>query len=124
MTISSPSSNQRPTAAELQNLTKWVDAQIAAHDAKATPEPGRVTARRLNKVEYNNTIRDLLGLDIQPAAGFPNDDSGYGFDNIGDVLSMPPVLFERALDAAEKVARAAISTGETEQLIRSTAPGR
>jgi hypothetical protein len=102
----------RPSAAELQNLTKWVDVQLIAHDSKATPEPGRVTARRLNKVEYNNTIRDLLGLDFQPAADFPNDDSGYGFDNIGDVLSLSPVLMEKYLNAAENISRLAIITGK------------
>ena len=72
------------------------------------PDPGRVTARRLNRAEYNNTIRDLLAVDFQPAADFPADDSGYGFDNIGDVLSLSPVLMEKYLAAAEKIAKAAI----------------
>jgi len=72
------------------------------------PDPGRVTARRLNRTEYNNTIRDLLAVDFQPAADFPADDSGYGFDNIGDVLSLSPVLMEKYLAAAEKIAKAAI----------------
>ena len=72
------------------------------------PDPGRVTARRLNRVEYNNTVRDLLGVDFKPAADFPADDSGYGFDNIGDVLSLSPVLMEKYLAAAEKIARKAI----------------
>jgi hypothetical protein len=70
----------------------------------APSDPGRVTARRLNRYEYNNTIRDLLGFDFQPAADFPADDSGYGFDNIGDVLSLSPVLMEKYLAAAEKIA--------------------
>ena len=63
-------------------------------------DPGRVTIRRLNRAEYNNTIRDLLGVDFQPADDFPSDDVGYGFDNIGDVLSMPPILLEKYLSAA------------------------
>jgi hypothetical protein len=67
-----------------------------------------VTARRLNRAEYNNTIRDLLGVDLRPADDFPGDDSGYGFDNIGDVLTISPVLMEKYLAAAEKLARAAI----------------
>jgi len=71
-------------------------------------DPGRVTARRLNRAEYNNTVRDLTGVDLQPADDFPQDDSGYGFDNIGDVLSLSPVLMEKYLAAAEKVARAAV----------------
>lgn len=68
------------------------------------PDPGRVTIRRLNKAEYNNTIRDLLGVDFKPADDFPDDDVGYGFDNIGDVLSLPPVLLEKYLAAAQGIA--------------------
>lgn len=71
-------------------------------------DPGHVTARRLNRAEYNNTVRDLLAIDFQPAADFPADDSGYGFDNIGDVLSLSPILMEKYLAAAEKIAKAAI----------------
>jgi hypothetical protein len=65
-------------------------------------------ARRLNRYEYNATVRDLLAVPFQPAADFPTDDSGYGFDNIADVLSVSPALMEKYLAAAEKVARAAI----------------
>ena len=54
--------------------------------------PGRVTARRLNRAEYNNTVRDLLGVDLRPADEFPQDSPAYGFDNIGDALRLPPVL--------------------------------
>jgi hypothetical protein len=77
------------------------------------PDPGRVTIRRLNRAEYNNTVRDLVGIDFEAGADFPADDSGYGFDNIGDVLSLPPVLFERYLQAAEKVMSAAILNDHT-----------
>ena len=73
-----------------------------------SPTPARVTARRLNRAEYNNTVRDLFGLDLRPADDFPQDDSGYGFDNIGDVLSLSPVLLERYLKAAETVVQAAL----------------
>ncbi len=65
--------------------------------------PGRVTMRRLNRVEYNNTIRDLCGISFTPADDFPSDDVGHGFDNIGDVLSLPPILMEKYLAASEKV---------------------
>ena len=64
--------------------------------------------RRLNRYEYNATVRDLLATPFQPAADFPADDSGYGFDNIADVLSLSPSLMEKYLAAAEKIARAAI----------------
>jgi hypothetical protein len=60
-------------------------------------DPGRVTVRRLNRAEYNNTVRDLLGVDLKPADEFPADDVGYGFDNIGDVLSVQPILLEKYL---------------------------
>ena len=70
--------------------------------------PGRVTARRLNRLEYNNTIRDLLGVTIHPADEFPLDDSGYGFDDIGDVLSLSPLLMEKLSTSARHVARAAV----------------
>ena len=72
------------------------------------PSAGRVTARRLNRVEYNNTIRDLLGVAGRPADEFPVDDSGYGFDNNGDVLSVSPMLMEKYMQAAEKISRLAV----------------
>jgi hypothetical protein len=97
-----------PPAEDVKEVTGWFDAQFARLDGEMKPDPGRVTARRLNRAEYNNTIRDLLGVDFKPAADFPADDAGYGFDNIGDVLSLSPVLMEKYLAAAEKIARKAI----------------
>ena len=67
-----------------------------------------MTIRRLNRAEYNNTIRDLIGIDFHAADDFPSDDVGYGFDNIGDVLSMPPILMEKYLAAAESISEEAI----------------
>ncbi len=85
-------------------LTGWIDAELAKYGCGDGPrDPGRVTIRRLNRNEYNNTIRDLLGVDFRPADDFPSDDVGYGFDNIGDVLSMPPILLEKYLTAAENI---------------------
>src|SRR5438105_9952511 len=72
-------------------------------DRTAKPNYGRVTIRRLNRTEYNNTIRDLIGVDFKPAEDFPADDVGYGFDNIGDVLSVSPLLLEKYLAAAESI---------------------
>ena len=68
---------------------------------------GRMRLRRLSRAEYNNTVRDLCGIDIHPADSFPNDDVGYGFDNIGSVLSLSPLLLEKYLAAAEQIAHAA-----------------
>src|SRR5262245_12487900 len=71
-------------------------------------DAGRITARRLNRSEYNNTVRDLLGVTFRPADDFPQDDSSYGFDTIGDVLSLPPLLMEKYMTAAEKITRVAL----------------
>lgn len=102
-----PDEEKQPTLDERERIMKWIDFAVFSVDP-TNPDPGRVTIRRLNRVEYNNTIRDLVGVDFQPADDFPADDSGYGFDNIGDVLTLPPVLFERYLAAAEKVMSLAI----------------
>ncbi len=80
----------------------------AAGPSQDATDPGRVTARRLNRAEYNNTISDLLGVDVRPADDFPQDDSGYGFDNIADVLSLSPVLMEKYISAADRLARLAL----------------
>ena len=103
-----PEDDPRPHPDTLAAVTRWIDLELDRVDRTAAPDPGRVTIRRLNRTEYNNTIRDLLGVDLSPADDFPQDDSGYGFDNIGDVLSVSPVLMERYLLASERVARTAV----------------
>lgn len=100
------------SAADLAAVTAWIRKLPGVSDAAvedpAAIDPGRVTMRRLNRTEYNNTIRDLLGVTLRPADEFPMDDSGYGFDNIGDVLSLSPMLMEKYINAARTVARAAV----------------
>ena len=103
-----PKEKPKPTADEVANFTKAVNDIFDRADQNAKPDPGRVTIRRLNRVEYNNTIRDLVGVDFNPAEDFPADDIGHGFDNIGDVLSLSPVLMERYLAAAESIMQRAI----------------
>ena len=76
--------------------------------AAARPNPGRVAVHRLNRSEYTNAIRDLLAMDVDVASLLPVDDSGYGFDNIADVLSVSPMLLVRYMSAAGKVTRLAI----------------
>lgn len=105
-----PENKPQPDPSERDAVVGWLRLELARVDC-TKPDPGRVTLRRLNRVEYNNTIRDLVGVDFEPAADFPMDDIGYGFDNIGDVLSMPPILFEKYLAAAERIMDAAIVTG-------------
>ena len=72
------------------------------------PNPGRPVLHRLNRAEYANAIRDLLAVDVDPRAVLPADDSSYGFDNIGDVLSVSPVLLERYMSAAHRIGRLAL----------------
>ncbi|MFL6212400.1 MAG: DUF1592 domain-containing protein [Blastocatellia bacterium] len=103
-----PKGMPRPDKTEVEKVCAFIESEFSRADHLAAPDPGRVTARRLNRNEYNNTVRDLLGVDLRPADDFPQDDSGYGFDNIGDVLSLSPVLMEKYLAAAERVARAAV----------------
>ncbi|GAB5405312.1 MAG: DUF1592 domain-containing protein [Aureliella sp.] len=93
-----------------KKLINWITTAIDDFECGLTPNPGQVTLRRLNASEYQNTIRDLLGVNYSPAADFPGDDIGYGFDNIGDVLTLPPMLMEKYLLAAERITRFAIQT--------------
>jgi hypothetical protein len=92
---------------ERERLVRAIEAVINKVDPKAPPDPGRVTLRRLNRTEYGNTVRDLLAIDFDPSEDFPSDDIGYGFDNIGDVLTLSPVLLERYLAAAEAIVQRA-----------------
>ncbi|MEZ6143066.1 MAG: DUF1592 domain-containing protein [Zavarzinella sp.] len=103
-----PKNRPQPTVAEREEFLKLVKTTFELADRNAKPDPGQVTVRRLNKVEYANTVRDLVGIDFNPAEDFPADDIGYGFDNIGDVLTVSPVLFERYLAAAESIMSRAI----------------
>ncbi|MCB9938654.1 MAG: DUF1592 domain-containing protein [Planctomycetaceae bacterium] len=105
-----PEDAEQPTDAERKFLEEWIDSAVHDIDCVRDAEPGHVTMRRLNRQEYRNTIRDLVGIDYEPTEEFPADDIGYGFDNIGDVLSLPPILMEKYLDAAEDILDQAILT--------------
>jgi hypothetical protein len=103
-----PKKKTRPTAAEIEGLQTSIHKLLAAAIAKSKTDPGDVTIRRLNRVEYNQTIRDLCYLDGNFSADFPADDTGYGFDNIGDVLTFSPVHLERFLSVGEAIAAKAM----------------
>ncbi len=103
-----PQGNPRPAAEQSREVARWIEARLEEEAAGVAPSPGRVTARRLNRSEYDNTIRDWLGLDLGLSEDFPVDDTGYGFDNIGDVLSLSPLLMEKYLAAAEEIAGRAV----------------
>jgi hypothetical protein len=97
-----------PRPDQTDAVVQWIQTELESVEAARPPDPGRVTARRLNRTEYDNTVRDLLGVTLRAGDSFPHDDAGYGFDNIGDVLSVSPVLLEKYLRAAEQVSRAAL----------------
>ncbi len=103
-----PEEEPQPPEHQRQAVAGWLAKELDRIDKLTPPDPGRVTARRLNRTEYNNTVRDLLGVDTRPADDFPQDDAGYGFDNIADVLSLSPVLMEKYISAADKVTRTAL----------------
>jgi mono/diheme cytochrome c family protein len=103
-----PLEEEQPSEEARAAVVSWLTKELEHIDATTPPDPGRVTARRLNRNEYNNTIKELLGVDTRPADDFPQDDAGYGFDNIADVLSLSPVLMEKYVTAADRVARAAL----------------
>lgn len=98
-----------PPAVALQ-FVEAVTNLFEAADRLAPPDPGRVTVRRLNRAEYLNTTRDLFGIDFDPTENFPSDEIGHGFDNIGDVLTLSPILMERYLSAAEAITERVFSS--------------
>ncbi len=97
----------KPSSGDVAAVTAWIE-DLLHRNPETTSSPGRVTARRLNRSEYNNTIRDLLAVPMRPADEFPLDDAGYGFDNNGDVLSVSPLLIEKYMTVARKVSRVAV----------------
>ncbi|MBI4905510.1 MAG: DUF1592 domain-containing protein [Acidobacteria bacterium] len=103
-----PPGTPKPSPDTVLGVTRWLEGEFARQDRMVKPDAGRVTARRLNRAEYNNTIRDLLGIDIRPADNFPADTAAFGFDNISDALSLSPTLLENYVDAAERVVRTAL----------------
>ncbi|QDV85134.1 DUF1592 domain-containing protein [Planctomycetes bacterium TBK1r] len=104
-----PADQTQPTDDEIASLGRAIELEFDAFDCTSVKHPGRVTIRRLNKSEYDNTIRDLLGLDLRLADNFPSDDVAHGFDNVGDVLTIPPILFEKYLEAAATIAEKALA---------------
>ena len=102
-----PSQRPRPDTNTYKSLISYFETALD-HAAAANPNPGRPAVHRLNRAEYTNAIRDLLMLNVDGRSLLPADDSGYGFDNIGDVLSVSPGLLERYLLAAAKISRRAV----------------
>ena len=104
-----PAGRPRPDAATAASLVAWLETALDA-EAAANPDPGAPAIHRLNRAEYRNAVRDLLGLDLDHARDLPADDSGYGFDNIGDVLTVSPLHVEQYVAAARRVSRLAVGS--------------
>jgi hypothetical protein len=103
-----PQGNPRPPQEQMNSLVTFLNGEFEKADASIKPDPGRITAKRLNRNEYRNTIRDLLAVDFRAEKDFPTDDSGYGFDNIAEILTVSPVLMEKYLNAAEVISSRAM----------------
>ena len=107
--IMPPQEEFQPSVEERARLLSWIKTGPFEIDLE-NPDPGKLTVQRLNRVEYQNTIRDLIGVEFVAADAFPADDSGEGFDNIGDILTLSPMLIEKYLDAANHIISEAVPT--------------
>lgn len=107
-----PPKATQPTQEQRQSVIDWLDTRLRVAERAAASSGGQVVLRRLNRAEYANTIRDLVGIEIDPAAGgFPEDARALGFDNIGKELVVSPALMQKYLDAAKWITGKAISPG-------------
>lgn len=97
-----PSNKPQPANSEINTLLGWVEEFIFKQDGRLV-DPGRVTLRRLNRIEYQNTLGDLWGIPVDAESFFPPDDTGYGFDTNGDALTLSPLLMEKYLEFSETV---------------------
>ncbi|MGH9786736.1 MAG: DUF1587 domain-containing protein, partial [Terriglobia bacterium] len=111
-----PAGLPRPEETSYDSLAAYLETALD-RAAAARPNPGRPAVHRLNRPEYTNAIRDLLALDIDGASLLPGDDSGYGFDNNGDVLTVSPMLLERYISAAGKISRLAVGEPVTSPIV-------
>lgn len=110
-----PPKEEQPEIDEVKLLMKWIEKEVFQLDAK-NPDPGRVTIRRLNRMEYYFVMKDLLGVEYLTWENFPADDTGFGFDTIGDALTISPLHMEKYLQAAHDVVEKALPSGEKLQI--------
>ncbi len=113
-----PRNRPQPSTEERAAFTQWLERSLDGY-AEAHPDPGRATIRRLNRAEYANAVRDLLALRVDLSGQLPADDSGYGFDNIADVLSLSPTLMDGYLAVAGKLSRLAVGLASKRPLVTS-----
>jgi hypothetical protein len=105
--IMPPTGRPRPDHQTINTLCNWLEGELD-RVAAAKPDPGRVPPHRLNRAEYVNAVRDVLGVEVEGAAILPADDSGHGFDNIAGTLAFAPALLERYMSAARRISRLAV----------------
>jgi mono/diheme cytochrome c family protein len=110
-----PAGAAKPDPAVRAGMVTWLETTLD-QAAAAAPYPGHPSIHRLNRVEYANAIRDLLGLDVDAAAMLPPDDPAYGFDNIGEVLTLSSALLERYAGAAAEIAT--LATGDASDVVQ------
>ena len=116
-----PTGMPRPSESVRFELVSWLEARLDEH-ASDNPNPGSPAIHRLNRAEYSNAIRDLLGIDLDHSEDLPADDSGYGFDNIGDVLTVSPLHIEKYISAARRASRLAVGTLTPKPIVERYAP--
>ena len=111
---------------KIGSTTSGAGSTVLPPGATGPINPGRVVAHRLNNVEYDNTVRDLLGVDLKPSAtyGFPDDAYVEGFDNNADALTAPPLLLEKLQTATEAIVGATLSTATTSARIMVCDPAK
>src|SRR5262249_51405781 len=96
-----PDTKPRPPEKDTKAAIEWIGKQIVAGEAAARAAQGRTVLRRLNRIEYENTLRDLLGIDVELQEMLPADTSANGFDNSGEALHTSSFLMEKYLEAAD-----------------------
>ncbi len=116
-----PAGRPAPDPGARAELVAWLETGLDRAAAER-PDPGSPAIHRLNRAEYRNAVRDLLGLDLDHARDLPADDSGYGFDNIGDVLTVSPLHVEKYVAAARRVSRLAVGTGTPRPVVERYRP--
>ena len=102
-----PTNARRPERATMDSLIVWLESELDSHAETHLPAPG---LHRLNRVEYTNAIRDILGLEVDATKFLPADDSSHGFDNMAGTLTLSPALMEGYLSAAGKISRLAMGS--------------
>ncbi|MFO1064131.1 MAG: DUF1592 domain-containing protein [Pirellulales bacterium] len=108
-TMPPAASGHKLSTSDIEALNDWIKFKVFEID-RELPDPGKVTIRRLNRSEYAATIRDLMGIDFNADIAFPPDDTGFGFDNNADVLSLSPLMLEKYLAAASEIVKQAVPT--------------